>query len=92
MSIAHFFTANASPRITLRRSRPRLSARQRADRLICRLVVATLCVMVGFVALPLIFSHPQNAELSAQVVVDSGDAESAAGAPVRVIPIYHEQD
>jgi hypothetical protein len=92
MSIAGYFTDNTTPRITLRRPRVRLSARQRADQLICRLVVVTLCVMVGAVAVPLVFNHPQDAQLSSQLIVDSSDAESAAGTPVRVIPIYHGQD
>jgi hypothetical protein len=92
MSVAGIFTDNTTALVTLRRPRPRLSARQRVEQLICRLVVVTVCVMAGAVVVPIIFTHPQDAQSSAQVVMDNDDAGSAAGSPVRVIPIYHEQD
>jgi hypothetical protein len=91
MSNAGFFTFHSEPRIVLRNRRPRLSARQRAEKLICRTVIAALIVVAGFAAAPLFFNHADETQLSVQVPSETQEAasETATGVPVRVIPIYH---
>ena len=91
MSSAGLFTYHSEPRIVLRNRRPRLSARQRAERLICRTVIVALIAVAGFAAAPLFFNHSDETQLSVQVPSEASEttSETATGAPVRVIPIYH---
>jgi hypothetical protein len=91
MSIAGLFTYSSEPHIVLRNRRPRLSARQRAEQLICRTVVIALIVVAGFAAAPIFFTHADDSQLSLAAAADAPEttAETATGAPVRVIPIYH---
>jgi hypothetical protein len=91
MSNAGLFTYHSEPRIVLRNRRPRLSARQRAEKLICRTVIVALFAVAGFAAAPLFFNNADEPQPSVQVPSDASDAasETSTGAPVRVIPIYH---
>jgi hypothetical protein len=91
MSNAALFTYHSEPRIVLRNRRPRLSARQRAEKLICRTVIIALFAVAGFAAGPLVFKNADDPQPSVQVPSEANDAasETATGAPVRVIPIYH---
>ncbi len=89
MSSAGLFTYHSEPHIVLRNRRPRLSARQRAEKLICRTVIAALLAVAGFAAAPLFFNHADETQLSVPAQANETTAETATGTPVRVIPIYH---
>jgi len=91
MSSAGLFTYHSEPHIVLRNRRPRLSARQRAEKLICRSVIIALMAVGGFAVAPLFFNNAEPSQLSVEVAADATEtaSETATGAPVRVIPIYH---
>jgi hypothetical protein len=90
MSSADLFTYHSEPHIVLRNRRPRLSARQRAEKLICRTVIVALIAVAGFAAAPVFLNHADETQLSVPVPAEAPEtAATATGAPVRVIPIYH---
>jgi hypothetical protein len=91
MSSAGLFSYQSQPRIVLRARRPRLSARQRAEKLICRTVLVALMAVAGFAAAPLFFNHTDETQptVQASAEVNEATSETATGTLVRVIPIYH---
>jgi hypothetical protein len=94
MSIAGSFSFHQEPRIVLRHRRPRHTARQRAEKMICRTVAVAFIVLAGCFAAPLLSNHSEEPQVSAQMSADSVEspAETVSGAPVRVIQIYRVEE